>query len=147
MPKTRICKHCGLQFESRRSNHLYCEPSCRTKASYKRNNYKYVPGHYQKGDTKDEVQLNNKSLVSKRNHSFNSASITNVAIGTAAADTAVFAAKKIFAPNMLPATKGDIKSLRELILGKYLLIKNLPQNRNGEFPYFDIENKKIVYLK
>jgi hypothetical protein len=42
----------------------------------------------------------------------NGSSITNSAIGAAAADAAVYAAKSLFAPNSLPATKGDIITLR-----------------------------------
>ena len=48
MKREQVCKHCHGFFEARRSNHLYCSASCKTKASYKRNDYKYISGHYQK---------------------------------------------------------------------------------------------------
>jgi len=149
---TKKCKHCSLIFESRRSNHVYCSASCKTKASYKRNNYKYVSGHYQKQNEFDKVSQGNTGLADTSNgtnkkNDINVSSISNVVIGSAAADTISYGLKKLLAPNTLPATKGDLNLLTEKILGRYHLIKNLPQNSNREFPYFDIENQEVVYLK
>lgn len=153
MKTTKNCKYCYQLFESRRSNHVYCTTSCKTKASYKRNNYTYVPGHYQKQMVNDEIILKDKSLgavfENKTNNKggINSSSISNAAIGAATADVALFAAKKLFAPNTLPATKGDIKLLTEKLVNKYHLIKNLSKNIEGESPYFDIDNQVVVYFK
>lgn len=128
MGKLRDCKHCGQQFESRRSNHLYCEQSCRTKASYKRNKYRYVSGHYEKPETAatDKLALPaNQDVLSavqaledkieglKHSKNISSTSVKEAALGTMVADTGVYAAKRIFAPKSLPATKGDVESLRE----------------------------------
>lgn len=44
----KYCKHCSHEFEARRKNHLYCCSSCKTLASYKINDYKYIAGHYKK---------------------------------------------------------------------------------------------------
>jgi hypothetical protein len=52
MTKLGICRHCAQQFIKRRTNHLYCSPSCRTKACYNRNGYAYVTGHYERVKTK-----------------------------------------------------------------------------------------------
>ncbi|WP_426431416.1 hypothetical protein ACPX19_03080 [Winogradskyella sp. HB-48] len=129
MEKTRFCKHCQQQFVQRRSNHLYCSSSCRTKASYKRNDYKYISGHYEKSEHSDTKNLptttNNDDLIlavqslEKRieelgNHNvLNANSVKEAALGTMAADAGVYAAKRLFAPKSLPATKGDIESLKE----------------------------------
>ncbi|MGS2725259.1 hypothetical protein ACU8DI_01530 [Psychroserpens sp. BH13MA-6] len=131
MAKLRLCKHCRQQFESRRSNHLYCAPSCRTKASYKRNNYKYVSGHYQKSEIETDSQLpaplpNDELIIAvqeledkieriNQNKNINTTSVKEAALGTMAADAGSYVAKKLFAPKMLPATKGDIESLKEQI--------------------------------
>jgi hypothetical protein len=128
MKRVKICKHCNELFEARRSNHIYCDTSCKTKASYKRNDYKYVSGHYQKTEVvsaleelsipvKTDVIESIKVLETKieslqQASNINGSSITNAAIGVAAADAAVYAAKSLFAPNSLPATKGDIITLR-----------------------------------
>ncbi|OMP30072.1 hypothetical protein [Mangrovimonas sp. DI 80] len=129
MSKIKICKYCKEPFHSRRSNHVYCSQSCKTKACYKRNNYKYISGHYQndQAEIKEEEdsiladklssQVNEfeermKSLLeeySKRG--MNATDIKNSAMGTLAADAITFFGKKFVAPDSLPATKGDINLL------------------------------------
>lgn len=128
MKRVKICKHCNELFEARRSNHIYCNTSCKTKASYKRNDYKYVSGHYQKIEVvkgleggivpaKTDViesikMLENKIDSLQKTPNINGIAVGNAAMGSAAADAAVYAAKSLFAPNSLPATKGDIITLR-----------------------------------
>src|SRR5690606_23970234 len=134
MKKIKNCKHCYETFESRRSNHVYCTASCKTKASYKRNDYKYVSGHYKKEQDKLEDQdklmspdmLNNQiqelenkvnSLVDSQNETkgINGSDIGSAAIGSATSDAVIFTAKKIFMPHTLPATKGDFEGLKNEI--------------------------------
>ncbi|RLJ61601.1 hypothetical protein CLV86_2624 [Lacinutrix venerupis] len=138
MRKTKNCKHCDFQFEARRSNHVYCTNSCKTKASYKRNNYKYVSGHYQK----DKVALNKPAKTStnsislieeklnsleKKMSGLNLDSVQNVMLGSVAADGISYGLKKVFASNTLPATKKDIIDLKnELDEIKLLLHQNKP---------------------
>ena len=50
-----------------------------------------------------------------QNKSLSSNSVKEAALGTMAADAGSYVAKKLFAPKMLPATKGDIESLKEQI--------------------------------
>ncbi len=137
---TKNCKHCHELFESRRSNHVYCTTSCKTKASYKRNNYIYVSGHYQKDElivvnpenkmaSPNDILESLKALESRIDNlkptaEINGTAISNSALGSATADAAVFAAKKLFAPNSLPATKGDIEKLKRSIND----LRNLLQN-------------------
>ena len=126
MGKLSFCKHCQQQFESRRSNHLYCTPSCRTKASYQRNNYRYISGHYEKTTEINSEQLalpvNNELLLAvkelekkiemySQKKTINTNGITEAAIGNAASDATIYAVKKLLAPKTLPATKGDIDRL------------------------------------
>ncbi|WP_178990439.1 hypothetical protein [Winogradskyella schleiferi] len=128
MKTNKNCKHCNQLFESRRSNHVYCTTSCKTKASYKRNNYRYVPGHYEKSEETNTDKLAlpaNQDVLSAvqaledkierfiQDKSINTNSIKEAALGSIAADAGAYAAKRIFAPKTLPATKGDIVSLRE----------------------------------
>jgi len=119
---------------------VYCTSSCKTKASYKRNNYIYVSGHYKKEqpvvvNPENKVVNTNDVLESikaiearienlKPSNEINGASISNSAIGSATADAAVFAAKKLFAPNSLPATKGDITFLRKELNELKLIVQN-----------------------
>lgn len=124
MKKTKNCKYCYEQFEARRSNHVYCTNSCKTKASYKRNNYKYVSGHYQKEElglkVPDQNSINNPGVleeklaaIEKKISGINLDSIKNTMLGTAAADGIAYGIKKTFMPNTLPATKNDILLLNE----------------------------------
>ncbi|GAA4235710.1 hypothetical protein GCM10022291_18340 [Postechiella marina] len=121
------CKHCNEIFNARRRNHLYCSPSCKTLASYKRNNYKYAPGHYQKRPIaiketgtalttkKTETAITELEKKIKKIDNVNMPSISNAALGTMAAEVAISGVKRLFAPNTLPATKEDIESLKNEI--------------------------------
>jgi uncharacterized protein (DUF4213/DUF364 family) len=130
MKKIKDCKFCSEPFEARRSNHVYCTPSCKTKASYKRNDYKYVSGHYKKQEDQhaggkqlmvpDVVSTQIESLEEKITslqenikRTVNCTEITNAAIGTAAANATIHGLKQVFAPNTLPATKRDIDELKK----------------------------------
>ncbi|TYB79167.1 hypothetical protein [Bizionia myxarmorum] len=139
MKKIKNCKYCYESFESRRSNHVYCTLSCKTKASYKRNGYKYVTGHYKKEEIaldipENELPVSNEffdgikaletkidSIIAKPE--INGGSISNVAIGSAAADATIYAGKKLFAPQTLPATKGDVDALKQEIQNLKFLFK------------------------
>lgn len=150
MKKTKNCKFCYDIFESRRSNHVYCSASCKTKASYQRNDYKYVSGHYKKTEAlveqKDELlpttnevlesikELDLKISSLKPIPPINVNSIANAAIGTATTDASVFMAKKLFAPNTLPATKGDIQKLKNDLFE----LKQLIEGRNSQIDSFGI---------
>jgi hypothetical protein len=108
--------------------------SCKTLASYKRNKYKYVSGHYQKSENavvdqkENSIVEQNKSkseiagLGSKKD-SINLNSVANSAMGNLAANTVSYGLKKVFAPDTLPATKGDIKALQKDINELKFLIK------------------------
>ena len=144
MKKEKLCKHCGELFTPRRKNHLYCTSSCKTLASYKRNKYKYNPGHYQKDNSikKDgvtglslPVNLDDKLskltdkieklTVKDSSESVNSGSVTNAAIGTVSANALTYGLQKIIAPQTLPATKKDLDDLRREMNEIKLLLKNV----------------------
>ena len=138
------CKHCEEFFTPRRKNHLYCSSSCKTLASYKRNRYKYSPGHYEKNNIPKKIQENGLSIpadlesklstltekieklsINGSTESINTGSVTNAAIGTASANALTYGVQKIFAPQTLPATKQDIINLKSEMNEIKLLLKNL----------------------
>jgi hypothetical protein len=137
----KYCTHCGEEFTPRRSNHIYCKTSCKTLASYKRNKYKYVSGHYKKMDLEvlappkllttepniTELFQKLESKIESLNTPNNKSSIANNALGSVAADTGVYLAKKILAPNLLNANKGDIENLRK----ELQKLKELLKQRNN----------------
>ena len=132
------CKHCRLSFTARRKNHVYCCSSCKTMASYKRNGYRYVSGHYKaRGNDQQRVPsetVNNQiasldKKVEEFEKSFNERSmnvpdIKNAVAGNLIANTSVYGLKKLLAPDTLPATKGDLKAIKkEIAVLKFLLTK------------------------
>ena len=140
MKRSKNCPFCGDIFIPRRRNHKYCSPSCKTQASIKRNNYKYVSGHFERSD--EVVKAENESKIqpavvdekladisskldkiSNDNDkgNINTKSVVNSAIGTATSDALIYGARKMFAPETLPATKGDINIIRNDIL----VLKNM----------------------
>ena len=144
MKKEKPCKHCGEYFTPRRKNHLYCTSSCKTLASYKRNRYKYSPGHYEKNNTSKKIQENGLSIpadlesklstltdkieklsVNGSTESINTGSVTNAAIGAASANALTYGVQKIFAPQTLPATKNDIDELRKELNNLKKMLGNL----------------------
>ena len=143
MSTKKNCKHCGELFQPRRSNHIYCKTSCKTLASYKRNNYKYVPGHYMTEEVKTQsnsniIPLDNniselmKKLESKIESievlSKNNSSIKNNALGSVTADAGIYLAKKLLTPHLLPANKGDVDVLRNELKELKELLR--PRNNN-----------------
>jgi hypothetical protein len=146
MKTTKNCKHCYQLFEARRSNHVYCTTSCKTKASYKRNGYQYVSGHYKKAKSESEIiglnipnpipgqitKLTEKIELLEKNQNdsgLNSKDIKNSAAGTLIADASIFGLKKVLAPNTLTATKGDVENLSKELksLKALILLKIRPQ--------------------
>tara|TARA_R110002051_G_scaffold183039_3_gene252557 strand:- start:15677 stop:15988 length:312 start_codon:yes stop_codon:yes gene_type:complete len=99
-----------------------------------------VSGHYKKDQLvvanpenkmvyRNDVLESIKAIEAKVEHlktssKISGASISNSAIGSATADAAVFVAKKIFVPNSLPATKGDIAFLRKELNELKIIIQN-----------------------
>jgi len=156
MKKEKLCKYCGELFTPRRKNHLYCTNSCKTLASYKRNRYKYNPGHYQKENAIKKIHDNGLSIpsdlestlsiltdkieklsVNNSTESINSGSVTNAAIGVASANALTYGVQKMFAPQTLPATKKDIEELRnELIQLKQLLNRHDFERQKSDVSLF-----------
>ena len=144
MKKEKLCKYCEELFTPRRKNHLYCTSSCKTLASYKRNRYKYNPGHYEKDNTPTKIQEKGLSIpsdldsklstltdkieklsIKSGSESLNSGSVTNAAIGAASANALTYGVQKMFAPQTLPATKQDVDALKSEINEIKLLLKNM----------------------
>ncbi|MFG6685263.1 hypothetical protein ACGK9U_01675 [Mariniflexile sp. HNIBRBA6329] len=109
-------------------------------ASYKRNNYKYMTGHYQKQQLtrleaeiipiSTEIKTSGQTLEDRveKMSKVNVSSVTNAALGSLAASTAINGAKRLFAPNTLPATKGDVDTLKKEINELKNLLKGKETN-------------------
>ena len=144
MQNSKICSFCGDIFTPRRRNHKYCSPSCKTQASYKRNNYQYQPGRYIRNAEVLKLEQEEKALpsvidekftelsdkieklsVENSKGSINVNSVTNAAIGTASANAITYGLQRIIAPQTLPATKQDVDVLQRELIELKTMINNL----------------------
>lgn len=137
--KYYTCDYCYKEFEpKRRRVQKYCSNSCRSSAYQQRkalkNNKKNAIDNFMESNV---PQLPNKQKITV-------AGVGNAALGSLAAD----GVKSILTPRKnKPATKGDIELLLEKLGNRFHLIQNLPPNLKGEYPYFDLYQGVMVYLK
>jgi hypothetical protein len=72
------------------------------------------------------------------------AGVGEATLGAALANTA----KTLFTKEEnKPATKGDINALAEKLQGRYHLVKNMDRDQFGRYPYYDLYENVIIYLK
>jgi len=133
------CKYCFKEFEpKRRRVQKYCSNTCRSKAHHARQ----TKSHFLATKPTEVSVPNNMPSPSKKSMSM--AGVGNAAAGTLAADAIKTLLTK---ESNKPATKGDLSQLLEKLNGRYHLINNMPPNFRGEYPYFDLVEGVVVYLK
>lgn len=127
------CQYCSKEYKpNRRQKQKYCSNSCRTRAFAIRK----------------MKALNLPSTESKNNIEKKSETMSWVGVGNAAAGTlAVNIATSIFTKEEnKPATKKDIKEVKNLLMTRYHYIKNVPNRSDGARPFYDVQTQSIVYL-
>lgn len=131
------CGYCGKDYiPKRRKVQKYCSASCRTRACNLRKEAKKNKLEKQK-TTKSETSKNKVEQMSL-------AGIGNAVAGT----LAVNGLSSLFTKEEnKPATKKDIKEIKNLLLERYHLIRNMNRDIYGNQPYFDIDTNTIVYFK
>jgi len=134
--KFYTCDYCFKEFEpKRRRVQKYCSDTCRSKAY-----------HARKTSTKlaapsEQITVPDFSTLPKPKMSLSG--VGNATAGTLAAD----AIKSLLTKTTnKPATKGDLTALIETLHGRYHLVKNMPANEFGQYPYFDLVEGVLVYL-
>jgi hypothetical protein len=128
------CQYCGKEYKpNRRQQQKYCSNSCRTRAFVIRK----IQG------------LNLPSTESKNTEEKKSETMSWAGVGNAAAGTiAVNLAASIFTKEEnKPATKKDIKEVKNLLMTRYHSIKNVPPRPDGARPFYDLQTQSLVYLK
>ena len=138
--KYYICKYCFKEFEpTRRRIQKYCSNTCRSKAYHARQSTAT--------SAKEEILETTKESIPPKKTKIESVSLAgigNAAGGTIAAD----ALKSIVTSfDDKPATKGDLKKLKEQILGRYHIINNLAPRYDGALAYYDMETNMVIYFK
>ena len=128
------CQYCGKEYKpNRRQQQKYCSNSCRTRAFVIRK----IQG------------LNLPSTESKNTEEKKSETMSWAGVGNAAAGTiAVNLATSIFTKEEnKPATKKDIREVKNLFMTRYHSIKNVPIRPDGARPFYDLQTQSLVYLK
>ena len=127
------CHYCNKEYKpKRRKKQKYCSNSCRTLAfNLKKKTQLSLP-----------TQKNKTSKTSIEKMSV--AGIGNAAVGTFAANTIT---NWLTRDENKPATKKDIKEIKELVLQRYHEILNMQTDPYGNYPYYDIDSRTVVYLK
>lgn len=128
------CQNCGLEFKPRRRFvQKYCSNSCRSRAFFLRNE--------KLGSTLPSVEKKSEPVKIDK--------MSLPGVGNAVAGAAIVKlAENLFTSEQnKPATKKDIKELKESIISRYFPILNVQPNNLGEHPFFDMQMKHLVYFK
>ena len=128
------CQYCGREYKpNRRKKQKYCSNSCRVRAFQLRN-----------AKLGSLVPLEEKKPESVKIDKMSLAGVGNAVAGAAF----VKVVENIFtSEENKPATKKDLKEVKELLLSRYHRVNNLPPNGFGQLPYYDLNTKTIVYFK
>jgi DNA-directed RNA polymerase subunit RPC12/RpoP len=129
-----ICQYCGKEYKpNRRLKQKYCSNSCRTRAFVIRK----------------VKMLHLPSVEDKKNLEQKSETMSWSGVGNAAAGAlAVNIATGLFTKEEnKPATKKDIREVKNLLMTRYNSIKNVPNRPDGARPFYDLQTQSMVYLK
>lgn len=131
------CKYCFKEYEpKRRRVQIYCSNTCRSKAYHARK-------------INSITTQTDQGIVPLDTPTLQQESMSLAGIGNAAAGVlAVEGVKRLLTKEEnKPATKKDLAQLVEKLSNRYHLVKNMNPNMNGEYPYFDMVEGVVVYLK
>lgn len=129
-----ICQYCAKDYKpKRRKIQKYCSNSCRTRAFNSKNEL---------GQSKPEnlPEIKEVSKIGK----MSMAGVGNAAVGTLAINALTSLLTK---EENKPATKRDIKEIKDLLLDRFHEVNNMQLDLVGSKPFYDLETKTIVYLK
>lgn len=128
------CRYCGKDYKpNRRKVQKYCSNSCRTQAF----NSKKDIGLSKPENTDDKKE---KLKIDKMSW----AGVGNAAAGALAVNALAHLLTK---EENKPATKKDVKEIKELLLQRYHEVINMQTDIYGNIPHYDMETKTVVYLK
>ena len=138
-----ICKFCQNEFKpTRRKAQKFCSATCRSKNHHHKNKITNKTSKEKEPKTFKEPEKN-KIAIEK----MSPAAVGNAALGTLTANAVTAVAKEIFvSENNKPATKGDIKELKELMESGYFEVHNVSPDPYGNKAYFDMSTNNIVYF-
>ena len=128
-----ICQYCAMDYvPRRRKQQKFCSNSCRTRAFNSKKEVGLSIPKIKKSE--DKTSIDKMSL----------AGVGNAAAGTLAINALTSLLTK---EENKPATKKDINDIKNIVLQRYHEVINMPLNQMGYVPFYDIETRRIVYLK
>ncbi|TBN04454.1 hypothetical protein EYD45_07500 [Hyunsoonleella flava] len=138
MKRTEICHNCGDNFIPRRRGvQKFCSNSCRSR-------YWFLK---QKENTKiDKLKITpteSVSLTEKKQDKMSFAGVGNATAGSLVADGIKSALTK---SENKPATKKDIRELKNLISNRYLPVYNMEKDVYGRSAFYDVQTKHVIYI-
>jgi hypothetical protein len=117
--RIKNCEHCGDDYNATKSNQKYCSNSCRTRACYERNQYKYVQGeNYVRGGYYPSKENDNiiEKVVDKSEINNQQGNFGDAILGTMIGNIATNLLTDLLTENHnKPATKGDLYKVVQLI--------------------------------
>lgn len=136
------CEYCLEKFvPKRRRIQKYCSASCRSKAYHYRKTLHLKPELKTSTGLKGIETESKIEMTENKRQGMSFAGVGNATAGTIAADLLT---KAFTVEHKRPATKEDIQQIVNR-LGRFHLITNMPPQPNRDLPYYDSENKSIVY--
>jgi len=128
------CQYCGKEYKpNRRHKQIFCSNSCRTNS------------HIRNKKLRLQIPSNTTPEVNKPNQieTMSLPGVLNAAAGTVAVNvlTNIFTKEE-----NKPATKRDIKEIKNLLSVQHHLIKNYPNRFDGARPFYDMVTQSIVYI-
>ena len=132
-----ICDYCRKEYvPTRRGVQRFCKASCRTRSHQVKNELRLT------STIKKAVKKKKKKSKKIKVEKMSFAGVGNAAIGTLTVDTI---GKILTKKENKPASKKDIDNLVERLNGRFHKVGNLPLNKYGQQPYFDLLINSIVY--
>lgn len=129
------CNFCGIYYTpKRRFIQRFCSDSCRSLNHIKNKNQKEPSFPINATKTNNPVQIDKMSI----------AAVGNAAVGALAVNIATSLFTK---EENKPATKKDLREVKNLLMTRYHSIKNGPIRVDGARPFYDLQTQSIVYLK
>lgn len=134
---TYTCDYCHKEYvPTRRGVQRFCKASCRTRSHQVKNELQLT------SLTKKVIKKKKKKPKKIKVEKMSFPGVGNAVAGNLTSDIIQNLLKK---KENKPATKKDLEVLFQKLKCRYYRVGNLPLNKYGQQPFFDLLTKNIVY--
>jgi hypothetical protein len=146
-----VCEYCQKEFiPKRRKVQKYCSNSCRSRSYQLKNKNTKInivpPPITNFNDSPILAEVVDQTEIKEKTNKNESMSLSGVGNSTAGTLIADGLKSLLTSQKNKPATKSDLENLKEVILGRYHPIKNLPPKLDGTKPFYDIIINEVIYF-